>query len=331
MEETRLSSEELLKMRLCDLQLDLKASPLAPMIRQVLRELKGRGLLFQPYFWISTEWFCPDGYAGVAVPFFLIEDRLRKIEQQKMGFLDGKSRVEILKILRHEIGHAVENAYALKLNPLRVRTFGSHKKPYPESYKPAPFSKAYVNHLGLGYGQSHPDEDFAETFAVWLNPRSNWKQKYKGTLAYNKLMVMEELMRGLKGVRTRRGRRGCVEALSTNKMTLAEHYRRKQLHFRLPARRRLLRDLTQVSVSKQGALTLSQVLKSHEKDVVGQVSMALGQPKHFVRRVVSDFISHGQHLRLSEVSKRKQKQETLNWITEGSLIYLEKGLDRVVL
>ena len=30
------------------------------------------------------------------------------------------------------------------------------------------------------YAASHPEEDFAETFAVWLTPRSNWRQSFPG-------------------------------------------------------------------------------------------------------------------------------------------------------
>lgn len=326
--------EELLKTRLCDLlqtlEVDMNNGPLSPYIKQVRRELRRKGILFEPYFWASTEWFCPDGYSGVGVPFFLLHPALRRLEADKMGFVDGRNKVEILKIIRHEVGHAIENAYRLKRHPLRVRTFGSHLKTYPHSYRPNPFSRSYVRHLGMGYAQSHPDEDFAETFAVWLNPNSDWRNVYRGTPAYVKLESMNQIMKEIKGLSTSRGQRGCVDPLSSYKITLAEYYRRKQLHFRLPARKRLFERFSSTE-TKRGQVGLPEFLRHHEKEVVGKVSEALGQPRHLVRRVVLDFIHQGSNLKLNAKTERERKLQTLNYVTEGSLIYLEKGLDRVVL
>jgi hypothetical protein len=43
------------------------------------------------------------------------------------------------------------------------------------------------------YAQKHPDEDFAETFAVWMTPRSNWRKRYQGWGAMQKLKYMERI------------------------------------------------------------------------------------------------------------------------------------------
>ena len=48
------------------------------------------------------------------------------------------------------------------------------------AYTPDPNSRAYVQHLDYWYAQSHPFEDYAETFAVWLRPSSRWKRRYEG-------------------------------------------------------------------------------------------------------------------------------------------------------
>lgn len=327
----KLSEAALWRTRLCDLDLSLEHSPLAPLIRRVVRELRRKDILFTPYFWISDEWFCPDGYSGVAVPFFLLHPRLKRLERSQMGFVDGKSEVEILKILRHEVGHALENAFGLKRHPLRRSVFGSSQTPYPVSYRPQPYSRFYVRHLGWGYGQSHPDEDFAETFAVWLDPASDWRRKYKGRPALEKLKAVDRLMKEIKGVATYRGQRGRYEDLSTKRLSLAEYYRKKRLHFRLPTRQKLVGEVVQLPKRPKASVSLSQYLKQNENVLIHEVSEALGQPRHLIRRVLSDFIRQGRNQKISQQDRRALKSRSLNWVTEGSLIYLEKGLDRVVL
>ena len=140
---------------------------------------QGKGLRFRPHFWLSDEWFCPDGVPGIAVPFYLAHPRLSRLEQSQMLEVEGGTAEWCLRILRHETGHAVENAYRLRLRARRRQLFGSTTKPYPEYYSPRPYSKSFVIHLDAWYAQSHPDEDFAETFAVWLTP-GRMAQRYAG-------------------------------------------------------------------------------------------------------------------------------------------------------
>jgi hypothetical protein len=52
-----------------------------------------------------------------------------------------------------------------------------------------------VRHLPAWYAQKHPDEDFAETFAVWLNPHSNWREVYADWNCLNKLLYVDELVK----------------------------------------------------------------------------------------------------------------------------------------
>ena len=85
-----------------------------------------------------------------------------------------------MQILRHEAGHAFDNAYELRRRRRRVRLFGRPSTPYPDFYLPKPYSKSFVLHLDSWYAQSHPDEDFAETFAVWLTPDSDWRDALRG-------------------------------------------------------------------------------------------------------------------------------------------------------
>src|SRR6478672_9219203 len=198
-----LTDEQLLDLRLCDLHLKLEGSPLEERIAQLYRELDERGLFFRPHFWLSDEWFTPDGVPGIAIPFYLAHPRLAKLELAQMLEVEGADPDECLRILRHETGHAIDNAYQLRIRPTRRRLFGLPATPYPEYYTPKPYSKSFVQHLDHWYAQSHPDEDFAETFAVWLDPHSMWPARYGGWPAVRKLEYMDRLMRELARTRPR--------------------------------------------------------------------------------------------------------------------------------
>src|SRR5574342_361583 len=55
----------------------------------------------------------------------------------------------------------------------------------------------FVRHLEGWYAQKHPDEDFAETFAVWLTPGSRWRMRYCNWPAIWKLRHMDRIARHL--------------------------------------------------------------------------------------------------------------------------------------
>ena len=166
---TSLPDEQLLDVRMCDLDLRIEGTDLQHRISTVDAQLKARGLIC-PQYWISDEWFSPDGVPGVAVPFYLLHPRLAKLELSQMLEVEGGDEETCLKILRHEAGHAIDNAYQLRRRRARRDIFGRPSTPYPEYYTPKPYSKSFVQHLDHWYAQSHPDEDFAETFATWLDP-----------------------------------------------------------------------------------------------------------------------------------------------------------------
>ena len=194
-----LSDDELLDLRLSDLPLSLKGTAVESRIDQLKRELAARGLNFPLHFYLSDEWFTPDGQVSMAVPFYLAHPRLERLEKAQMLAVEGGEHEWGMRILRHEAGHVIDNAYKLRLRKERRRLFGSSSMPYPEVYAPRPYSKSFVLHLDPWYAQSHPDEDFAETFAVWLTPESNWKTRYAGWPAIKKLEYMDTLMQSLVG------------------------------------------------------------------------------------------------------------------------------------
>ena len=215
-------------LRLCDIQVKIEGTPLERNIKQLYRELAQRGIRFRPHFWVSEEWFVPDRVPGCAVPFYLLHPRLMRLERRQMLEIEGGDRRECMRVLRHETGHAIEVAYRLHLRRKRQRLFGRTTKPYPEMYLPRPHSRAFVQHLDYWYAQAHPDEDFAETFAVWLTPRSNWRKRYAGWHAVRKLEYMDELMREIAGKPPRVRSRERVDSLRTIGKTLRQYYAEKK-------------------------------------------------------------------------------------------------------
>ena len=191
--------ERLLELRICQLGVTIEGSPIEARIADLQRELDARGLTFNPHFWLSAEWFSPDSVPGVAIPFYLAHPRLEKLERAQMLEVEGGTPEWCLKILRHEAGHAIDNAYKLRQRLRRQQIFGPSYMQYPEYYTPKPYSKSFVLHLDSWYAQSHPDEDFAETFAVWLNPQSDWRARYADWPALKKLEYMDSLMSEVAG------------------------------------------------------------------------------------------------------------------------------------
>ena len=229
---TRWPDERLLDTRLSDLRLNIGTGLVASALRQLEHELATRNIVLRPHWWLSDCWFCPDGVPGFAIPFYLAHPRLMQLEQQFLLEVEGGTPESCLRILRHETAHALANAYRLHLRQAWRRRFGRASRVYPESYLPRPGSRSYVIHLDHWYAQSHPAEDWAETFAVWLDPHSRWRERYQNWPALKKLEYVDAVMQEIRGtkppVRTRRQ----VDALPTLNITLREYFEQKQARLR---------------------------------------------------------------------------------------------------
>ncbi len=211
----RLGDEALLKVRLCDLDLTVEDSRLARPMQRLYEELAGRGIEFKPHAWLAEEWFSPDGVPGIAVPFYLAHPRLERLERRMMHQVEGGNTRWLMRILRHEAGHALDNAYRLRRRASWRETFGPASLPYPERYRARPGSRRYVHHLGDWYAQAHPTEDFAETFAVWLKPNSNWRRAYAQWPAFQKLCRVDELMASVRDRKAPVRNRRRIESIAT--------------------------------------------------------------------------------------------------------------------
>ena len=194
------SDEELLRTQICDLGLRIEGAELESYIQEIYCELDEKGLSFHPKIYLADEWLTPDGEPVIGIPFFLIHPRLKKMEQKFCLEVEGGTKESFKQLLRHETGHAYNYAYLFHKKKRWRQLFGPFSKEYSDTYIYRPYSKNYVRHLENWYAQCHPDEDFAETFAVWLTPNIDWKSKYKGWKALEKLEYIDKLMRGIKGI-----------------------------------------------------------------------------------------------------------------------------------
>ncbi len=304
------SNQELLEWRICDLGLDLKGSWLERPIDRLYQELAARDLRVRPHCWLSEEWFSPDGIPGIAIPFYLAHPRLKRLERAQILEVEGSSQKECLKLLRHEAGHAVQHAFRLHRRKKWRQLFGSSATPYPDSYRPKPGSRKYVVHLPYWYAQSHPDEDFAETFAVWLTPGSRWQRKYKGWPALRKLRYVDQLMQELANEKppvTSRAKPDPVHRITT---TLGEHYNAKRDRYQLLASRAydtdLLRFFTPPDQTKGRSVSAASVLRKHRTPIRRMVKRSTGKHELALDVVLREMIVRATELQLRATGPQSQ-------------------------
>jgi hypothetical protein len=297
----RLSDRALLSVRMSDLGLRIEGSWLESCVDETCAELERRGLRIRPHVWLSQEWFSPAGVPGVAIPFYRAPPRLMRLERKKMLEVEGATRDECIRILRHEYGHALQHAFRLHRRSRWRAVFGNPSKKYPEHYRPNPASRRYVQHLRLYYAQSHPVEDFAETFAVWLQGPSIWRRRYRSWPALKKLLYVDELMKELRGkvppVRTRK----VVEPIRELRMTLREYYREKQEHYtphHPDTYDRDLRRLFSGDRKNRKAKLASVFLRENRRTIRQMVGRWTGEYEFTLDQVLNDIIARCSQLKL---------------------------------
>lgn len=331
----RWPDDKLLDVRMCDLGVTIDGTPLERRITQVQQELTDRGINFKPHFWLSDEWFTPDGVPGVAVPFYLAHPRLAKLELNQMLEVEGGTKTWCLQILRHEVGHAIDNAYRLQRRRRRQKIFGKSSIDYPDYYTPRPYSKSFVLHLDSWYAQSHPDEDFAETFAVWLDPKTDWRKRYTDWPALKKLTYMDELMKDVTRCLPLETTTRVQEPLSSLKKTLRQHYTRKRQHYGVDRPDFYDRDLRRLFSDEPefaNHLSAAQFLKRIRRDVRRLVGDWTSTYQYTIDQVIQDMITRCEqlNLRLTTPEERAKIDFTV-LLTVQTMNYLHGGRHRVAL
>ncbi len=230
---------ELLNTPVSKLPLAVESSPLERYVRRLRREMEAKRFRFKPEVYLTDGWGCPDRTPVIGIPFYLADPRLVRLEEEQTGEVEDPRK--IMMLLRHEAGHAVNYAYRLWRRPSWSEIFGRFTKPYRDSFRPDRMSRHYVRHIavypyGRTYAQKHPDEDFAETFAVWLTPGSSWRRRYRNWPVIRKLLYVDRLMKEVR--RELPESRSSRRLLPVDRMslTLAEHYGKKAERFRRDAR-----------------------------------------------------------------------------------------------
>ena len=306
----RLPTEELLEVRLCDLRLSVEGTWLEGGVRRLKAELDYAGLTrFRPHAWLCDEWCCPDGIPGIGIPFYLAHPRLMRLERQMMFEVEGGTKVECMRLLRHEAGHALQHAYNLQRRKRWQKHFGKASAPYPDFYNPNPLSREFVEHLDGWYAQAHPVEDFAETFAVWLTPRSHWRRRYAQRAALQKLEYVDDLASELGDKKPPVRTRAKPYSLPRLKHSLRQHYARRQEHYSPGFSEEYDRDLLKIftdSIHHRHMETAASFLRRNRAQIREQVAFFTGEYQFTIDQVLRDIIGRCRELKLRLTRSERQ-------------------------
>ena len=290
----------LLGHRISDLGLAIRGSRVERLVDQLYEELDQRGVRFRPPVYLSDQWGCPDGTPLIGIPFYLADPRLERIEAEMAFAVEDDA--EAMRYLRHEAGHAFNYAFRLHERPEWQEMFGNFGRPYRERYRVNPFSRDHVRHILAWYAQKHPDEDFAETFAVWLTPDSNWRREYAGWPAQRKLEYVDTVMRELAdaepAVPIPSEDDVPVEAM---RYSVAEHYHDGEEVVPIEDERQFDVDLRKIFVPEQdapGCESSHSFLRRHRREIVARVSFWTSESPSVVRSLLDALEHRAESLKL---------------------------------
>ena len=327
LDKSRRGWQEILNKPIRDLGLKIEGSPLQRPVQQLYRELEQKKLMkFHPLCYLSDEWGCPSGEPVIGIPFYLADADLAQLERETNDLEDPR---EIMMYLRHEAGHAFNYAYKLHRTPEWKQLFGPFRRPYHDNYRPIAFSRNFVRHLAGWYAQKHPDEDFAETFAVWLTPRSAWRKRYRGWGAMAKLQYMNRIARKLGNVDPVR-RRGRTD-ITVDEMegTVAEFY--QQVNHDIPltdlALDTDLRDIFDGSKRRKTAKPAHEFLDAQRKAVVDKVAYWTGAQRPLIKKLIEVIEKRIEELGLFADSSREAEHliQITVYVTALAMNYMARG------
>ena len=278
----------LLGRRISQLGLTISGSRVERLVQTLYAELADKNIAFRPTVYLSDQWGCPDGTPLIGVPFYLVDSRLERIEAEMSAGVEDDT--EAMRYLRHECGHAINYAFDLYERPEWRSMFGPFSKPYRERYRADPFSREYVRHILGWYAQKHPDEDFAETFAVWLTPGLDWRREYAGWPALAKLEYVDRVMAEVAPL-TLQPPTPSHDDLPVEAMhyTIADHYAENDDRVPIEDERQFDGDLRRIFVTlddaPQGELA-KWFMQRHYREIVSRISYWTSESPSVVRSFV---------------------------------------------
>ena len=268
-----------------DLGLTLEGSRLEALVAEFRRELARVGLAgLNPEFVLATEWGVPFPSHSIGIPFYLARADLTAEHATRAGLVEGETPADILRYLRHEMGHVVNYAYKLYEREDWTRAFGPFGRPYLDDYNPRPFSTSFVRHLPGWYAQKHPDEDWAETFAVWMTPGHDWRREYAGwPVALGKLEYCERVLAAVAGTPSLLGESAPDDDGDEDEfgISLDEYYGTSEDLGELPGLDGAIRTAFEDMGSGSEAVPVSRLVRAVETDIVANVFRWTG---HFPER-----------------------------------------------
>ncbi|MFG1499748.1 putative zinc-binding metallopeptidase [Halobacteriovorax sp. XZX-3] len=324
--------EDILNAQLWELDICFEKSKFAPCLDQLTGELSAKKLLVKPKVWLSDEWFCPDSISGIAVPFTLMHPKLIEIEKEFTGACEGETHDWFMKLLRHECGHVMDNAYFLKDDKQRKSIFGDHEIAYPTFYEPKKFSKKFVYHLEDNYAQAHPEEDFAETFSVWLTPRSNWKRVYENWPALKKLKYVDNMMKALSNKKPNVICYKEIDSIEESELTVREYLKlkRKKLRKSSQARRSIHHIQKYLIHNETTGIELDKVIGGLRRELVRDISLLTKEYQYKIESVVNDLESISSSKKLM-IPNKYGPQIIQNIVLSHADKYFREGRDRIVM
>jgi len=326
-EKLQAAAQAILDKPIRELGLKIEGSPLDRFVQQLYRELEGKKLLkFRPACYLTDEWGCPSGEPVIGIPFYLASVEVSQLEKATNDLEDSR---EIMMYLRHEAGHAFNYAYKLHRTPEWKQLFGPFRRPYHDNYRPIPFSRNHVRYLAGWYAQKHPDEDFAETFAVWLTPRSGWRKRYRGWGAMAKLRYMDRIARELGNTDPVRRRGQTDITVDEMEMTVGEFYRRDGEGIALGelALDPDLRDIFDAPKRRKSAKPAQQFLRDHRKTVVDKVAYWTGAQRPLIKKLLESIEEKVGELKLFADANREAEHliQITVYATALAMNYMARG------
>jgi hypothetical protein len=292
--------DALLGRKISELGLSIRGSRVERLVETLYAELAAKSVSFRPPVYLSDQWGCPDGVPIIGVPFYLVDERLERIEAEMSGSVEDDA--EAMRYLRHECGHAVNYAFCLYDRAEWRSYFGSFSLPYRDRYRADPFSREYVRHILGWYAQKHPDEDFAETFAVWLTPGLDWQREYAGWPALAKIEYVDRVMHEIAAQSPDVVQPGeddlPVEAM---RYTVAQHYAESDDRVPIDDARQFDTDLRRIfnsATDSPGGEQAMWFIHRHYREIVSRIAYWTGEGPAVVRSLVDHLARRGGELDL---------------------------------